>query len=171
MRKVSIIEHLIESLNRFLVTRIEREQARLLGLGLSVFLVFWIATFDNVPFQVSISVISFLVFLILLLVHRYWMLERIIRQDPTRYISKSRIHNAPGSYLLALVDFLFSPKIIEQTFKPLVADWQHEYFEALKQNRKWKARWISVRYRCAFVWAMSLSKAFSLWKQIKSASK
>jgi hypothetical protein len=50
------------------------------------------------------------------------------------------IARAPGTRLLALVDFVCSPKTVEQTFRPLVADWRYEYFEALKQNRKWKAR-------------------------------
>jgi hypothetical protein len=84
---------------------------------------------------------------------------------------KPSIGRAPGAGLLALVDFFFSPKTIEQTFKPLVADWRYEYFEALKQSRKWKARWISLRYRFSFINAMTLSKVLSLLKQIKSVIK
>lgn len=84
---------------------------------------------------------------------------------------KSRTTKAPGARLLAVIDFLFSPKTVEQTFKPLIADWRHEYFEALKQNRKWKARWISARYRFSFINAITLSKVFSLLKQIRSISK
>jgi hypothetical protein len=85
--------------------------------------------------------------------------------------AKHSMTNPPGTILLAFVDFLFSPASVEQTFKPLIADWRYEYFEALKQNRKWKARWISIRYRCAFVWSMSLSKVLSLLKQLRSISK
>jgi hypothetical protein len=85
--------------------------------------------------------------------------------------SKGQLAKAPGARLLALVDFFFAAKIVEQTFLPLVADWRTEYFEAWKQSRKWKARWVSTRYRCAFVWAMTLSKVFSLLKQLKSVSK
>jgi len=78
---------------------------------------------------------------------------------------------APGAKLLVLVDFLFSPKTVEQTFKPIIADWRNEYFEALKDKREWKARWISTRYRISFITSMFLSKVFSLMKLWKSASK
>jgi len=81
------------------------------------------------------------------------------------------ISEPPGSKLLLFVDFLFSPRTVEQTFKPLVADWQYEYFEALKQGRTSKASWVSMRYRCLFVWCIGLSKLFSLLKQLKSTSK
>jgi hypothetical protein len=84
---------------------------------------------------------------------------------------ESRITKAPGAILLSFVDFFFSPKVVEQTFKPLVADWRFEYFEALHQGRTLKARWISARYRYSFIMAMSLSKIFSLLKQIKSVTK
>jgi hypothetical protein len=85
--------------------------------------------------------------------------------------TKHHVNKAPGSNLLGIVDFFFAPKTVEQTFKPIISDWRYEYFEALKRGRKWKARWISIRYRCAFVWSMSLSKVFSLLKQLKSVSK
>jgi hypothetical protein len=84
---------------------------------------------------------------------------------------KTRLSKPPGTHLLALVDFLFSPKTVELTFKPLVADWRNEYFEALRQGRTLKAHWISVRYRvrfaCVFVMSSGLSNVFSVFKQIK----
>jgi hypothetical protein len=86
-------------------------------------------------------------------------------------LANHSLSKLPGAILLTTVDFLFSPITVEKTFKPLVADWRYEYFEALKQGRTYKAHWISIRYRCAFVWAMSLSKVFSLLKQLKSISK
>jgi hypothetical protein len=70
-----------------------------------------------------------------------------------------------------IADFLFSPATVENTFRPLVADWRYEYFEALKQGRKYKVRWISFRYYCHFIMAMSLSKVFSLLKEFRSISK
>jgi hypothetical protein len=83
---------------------------------------------------------------------------------------KHQIRRPPGAKLLDLVDFLFPLKTVERTFKPFIADWQYEYFEALKQSRTKKARWISIRYRfafaCTFIKAMGLSKMFSLFKQI-----
>jgi hypothetical protein len=86
-----------------------------------------------------------------------------------RTFSSTYISNAPGSKLLSIVDFLYSSKTVEQTFKPIIADWRYEYFEALKQRRKWKARCISMRYRFSFINAMTLSKVFSLLKQVRSA--
>lgn len=85
--------------------------------------------------------------------------------------SKYIIGKPPGTNLLALVDFLFSPKTVEQTFRPIVSDWRYEYYEALKQGHKYKARWISMRYRYSFIMAMSLSKIFSFLKQLRSLSK
>ena len=89
----------------------------------------------------------------------------------SRTLIKSVIRKAPGTNLLAIVDFLFRTTTVEETFKPLVADWRYEYFEALKQGRKWKARWISTHYRYSFIIAMSLSKVFSMLKQLRSVSK
>ncbi len=84
---------------------------------------------------------------------------------------KTHLSKAPGTYLLAFVDFLFSPKTVELTFKQIVRDWRGEYFEALKQGRTWKAQWIMVRYRfsfaCAFIKASGLNFVFSFFKQSK----
>jgi len=71
---------------------------------------------------------------------------------------RRRIKNAPGLKLLSIVEFFFSPTTVEETFKPTVADWHSEYFEALKQKKFWRARWISVRYTYRFIVAMGLSK-------------
>jgi hypothetical protein len=81
------------------------------------------------------------------------------------------IGSPPGAGLLAVVDFLFSPRTVEETFKPLIADWRFEYFEALKQSRVLKARWISVRYVYAFITVMSLSRLLSFLNQLKSVTK
>ncbi len=88
-----------------------------------------------------------------------------------RNLAKSRIEKAPGTNLLTIADFFFSSKTVEQTFKPIVSDWRVEYFEALKQGRIWKARWVSMRYRYSFIMAMSLSKVFEFLKQLRSVSK
>src|SRR5215208_6006124 len=63
---------------------------------------------------------------------------------------QERLIKAPGTCLIALVDFLFRPATVELTFKPLIADWQSEYFDALNQGHTIKARWIMVRYRFHF---------------------
>jgi hypothetical protein len=82
-----------------------------------------------------------------------------------------RIARPPGATLLYIVDFLYKAKIVEETFKPIVADWRTEYFEALKQGRRLKASWISVRYRFSFIFAMGMSKLFSFFKSFISAGK
>lgn len=81
---------------------------------------------------------------------------------------KRRVRQPPGATMLKVVEFLHNPKYVEETFKPIVADWRVEYFDALKEGRTVKARWISMRYRYSFIIAMGLSKLFSLLKNIKS---
>jgi len=51
-------------------------------------------------------------------------------------------------------DLLYSSKSQKEIFKPIAADWQEEYFEALFKKEIWKARWINVRYTYAFLAAM-----------------
>lgn len=82
-----------------------------------------------------------------------------------------KILGIPGESILALVNFLYSPAKVEQTFAPMVADWRHEYFEAMRQGREAKARWISLRYRWAFIKVICLSPIFLLVKQLGSVSK
>lgn len=80
----------------------------------------------------------------------------------------SKIKTPPGTYWLCYVDFFFSKKYVEATFKPLVGDWQEEYFEAFHQKRFWKARWINLRYSYAFFKAMGLTKIVEWVKKIAS---
>ena len=83
--------------------------------------------------------------------------------------SKSPSHpikKAPGSNLLILVEYFYSPKIVEGVFKQIVADWRGEYFEALQQRRLWKARLVNIRYLFSFVMAMGLSKVLSFIRSI-----
>ena len=56
--------------------------------------------------------------------------------------------------LLEVSKFVFPSKTQKDTFEPIVADWQEEYFEALHKKEIWKARWIDVRYTYAFLLAM-----------------
>lgn len=72
------------------------------------------------------------------------------------------IHEPPGATLLSIVDFLYSPRTVEHTFKPLISDWRLEYYEAIKAKRKWKARWICVRNYFVFAKVMGLDKVFSI---------
>lgn len=91
------------------------------------------------------------------------LLERKLKARATS------IKQPPGSRLLKVTDFLCSPKTMRLTVNPLVADWRTEYFDALKEGREWKARWISARYYCAFGKALALDKVLGLLKAVSSA--
>jgi hypothetical protein len=82
-------------------------------------------------------------------------------EGPTR---NGAIEAPPGRLLLKLADFFFSSNAMTFTFEPLVADWHHEYFEALAESRFWKARWLCVRYYWAFAKAFGLARIFDALK-------
>jgi hypothetical protein len=111
---------------------------------------------------VSKSILLFLLLLLGIALH--------YRADFKARVNEPTISKAPGTRLLLIVDFLFRPATVELTFKTILADWHSEYFEALSQKRIYKSRWITFRYylafACAFVMALGLSKALSVFKQI-----
>lgn len=76
------------------------------------------------------------------------------------------ISKAPGSRLLAVVEYLYSPKTVEGVFKPIIADWRVEVFGALKEGNPRKAAWIRVRYTFSFIMAMGLSKILSVLRSV-----
>lgn len=119
---------------------------------------------DRLDRLTDIALIGFLRF-------SYSLRLKILTKDKKSNISSARIKRAPGSILISLVELLYSPKTVEHTFKPIVADWRVEYFGALQQGRIWKARWISIRYIYNFALAMGLSKLFSFVKGFTSAGK
>lgn len=90
---------------------------------------------------------------------------------PRRGEVSPRVTRPPGTRFLAVADFLYSPKTVELTFKAIVADWQSEYFESLKQGRHLKAKWISVRYMVKFLTAMGLSKVLSFIRSLLTAGR
>jgi hypothetical protein len=82
-----------------------------------------------------------------------------------------KIQKAPGTRLLTFVEWLYSPKTVEQVFKPIIADWRTEYYDALNQGRVLKARWISLRHTYGFFKAMFKDKIFSFVRNFISAGK
>lgn len=58
---------------------------------------------------------------------------------------KIRIKRAPMSRQMSFLRFLCSRKRCDSIFEPIVADTQHEYFEALREDHAWHARWIRTR--------------------------
>lgn len=97
--------------------------------------------------------------------------SRAIKLSLQALKGRPKFKTAPGTRLLSVAEFFYSPKTVEEVFKPIIADWRTEYFDALTQNRSLKARWISVRYKYHFVLAMGLSKVYSLFRSILSARK
>jgi hypothetical protein len=89
----------------------------------------------------------------------------------SQILPSSLIGRAPGTTFHSVVDFLYSPKTVRETFEPIIADWRVEYFEALSQKKVWKTRWICVRYTYSFIMAMGLSKIFSFYKVFTRAGK
>lgn len=81
------------------------------------------------------------------------------------------INKTPGATLLRLVNFLYSTGTVEKTFKPIIADWRTEYFEATCQGSFVKARLISAGYAYRFVAAMALSTIYSFLRSLTSAGK
>jgi hypothetical protein len=82
------------------------------------------------------------------LIFGFGLAEAIFTND------KLGIYNTPNYYFSKTSNFFFSIKTQKDTFEPIVADWQEEYFEALHKKEIWKARWINVRYTYGFIMAM-----------------
>jgi len=98
--------------------------------------------------------------------HKGWRasIEYFVRETFPRPYPRSLpiVHRPPGSRLLNIVEFLYSPSAREKVFEPLIADWRLEYFEALAVKKPLKAKWISVRYYWAFCKAMGLQRLLSV---------
>jgi hypothetical protein len=60
-------------------------------------------------------------------------------------VVKRRISRPPGSLVLAVAKFLYSPKSYERVAEPIIADMQFEYCQALAEGNGAKAAWIRVR--------------------------
>jgi hypothetical protein len=79
----------------------------------------------------------------------------------------------PGSRLICLAEFLLTQKSYHEIVVPIISDMREEYFEALSQNRIWKARWVRVRGTWSFFAALGLDRFFSIvsmcvkvWKSV-----
>jgi hypothetical protein len=59
--------------------------------------------------------------------------------------SPKRISKPPGFLLRSLADTLFSSNTMKGVIEPSIADMQHEYFEALNSNQKFKAFCVRCR--------------------------
>ena len=76
------------------------------------------------------------------------------------------LHLPPGLSLSALAQFIYSRKIYDRVFQPILADMQHEYFEALKDGQQRKAQWVMWRGRLSFVMAVFAQVPVSITRLI-----
>jgi hypothetical protein len=68
----------------------------------------------------------------------------------TRACRTARVTKMPGARLNNLAEEWFSKKCYEQILRPMLAEMQHEYLEALSQGRTRKAKLIRLRGVCCF---------------------
>ena len=52
-----------------------------------------------------------------------------------KLVFSNSLNNDPGQSLLNILEYFVSEKNLENTFFPLVADWQEEYFNAQDEKR------------------------------------
>lgn len=72
------------------------------------------------------------------------------------------IFKPPGSLIVLIAESICSNKSFKGIVMPAISDMREEYFEALSQNRIWKARWVRVRGTWSFLAAMGLDRVFSV---------
>lgn len=99
------------------------------------------------------------------LVHRQQLDDLVIKrnlfvQKFHQMCSDGAVSFPPGYALLYVSEFTFSKKTLQLVVVPVISDMREEYFEALLQNRIWKARWVRVRGTWSFFAAMGLDRAF-----------
>jgi DNA-binding CsgD family transcriptional regulator len=75
------------------------------------------------------------------------------------------LFSPPGMGLWRLAEFLCTKKTYDSVFVPLLADFHHEYFEALSRGEKWKARWLRVLYYSAFFKSAGLNVAMRFLRE------
>ncbi len=70
----------------------------------------------------------------------------------------------PGMYISIILGFLFSKKMKERVFDPMLSDMQEEYFEALDKELKWKVHWIYIRGIASILVALISQLSISIVK-------
>jgi hypothetical protein len=118
----------------------------------------------NWPLEIIITFALY--FVTMFAIDIYYFAERMAQ--PSVLISGS-----PGSKILMFSEFIYRKKFYEEVCLAIVSDMREEYFEALSQNRHWKARWVRIRGTWSFFAAMGLDRAFAFvsffvkaWKSV-----
>jgi hypothetical protein len=71
----------------------------------------------------------------------------------------------PGLHLWKLAEFFCTKKTYDSIFIPLLADFHHEYFDALSARREWRARWLRVLYCGEFFKSAGLNVAMRFLRE------
>ena len=70
------------------------------------------------------------------------------------YFFNRNLFNDLDLKILKLSQHFYIETVVNNCFKPLVADWREEYSNARHQNHKWQAFSINLRYTYAFISAV-----------------
>jgi hypothetical protein len=79
---------------------------------------------------------------------------------------KRAVVTPPGNLSVRALRFLFSKKAFEAVFAQAIADMREEYFEALDQGQRNKARWIVVRDHIGLALTVGLYVATTVGKKV-----
>ncbi len=86
-----------------------------------------------------------------------------------RATKRARIEMPPGLQMNALANMLFSKKTAQCVFEPIVADYQHEMFEAIKAGHpQATVRRIQTRHWIGFVVAVACQIVESIGKIVRA---
>src|SRR5439155_1475136 len=83
--------------------------------------------------------------------------------------TKIAIEIPPGTKMMAFAGRWFHPKTIELVFEPIVADYQHEVFEALNAGHpQAEVKRIQTRYWIGFLIAVAYQIAGGIGKLVRA---
>ena len=82
-------------------------------------------------------------------------LDKIMEIISQRFKKDNNYYFPPGMSLNRFALFVYSKKTYWQIFQPAIQQMQEEYFDALVEKKKWKARWVRLRGYVSFFSAMA----------------
>ncbi len=83
-------------------------------------------------------------------------------------ISITKLSLPPGTTILRISRFIYTQKTFNRIFEPTIADMREEYFEAIQNEEKLKAKWINIRGHLIFVQTMIAHAGVSVVKLAKN---
>jgi hypothetical protein len=67
--------------------------------------------------------------------------------DRAPHARRSRVSLPPGALVISLAEFLLSRRSYQRA-RASVDELREEWFEAIATGRRWKGRWIRLRFAC-----------------------